>query len=92
MATIEYLSNKLNELSGEHMALDAAFESHREHCSTDKKDMKAELKGINGKLWAGLVLLVIQLFAIAGYLAVNGTPWVTSANAQTVLQDRGERK
>ena len=70
------------------MALRAAFESHREHCGRDKNDMKTELKAINGKLWAGIVLLLLQFVALCGYLAVEGPPWVGTA----IAADRGERK
>jgi hypothetical protein len=82
MAEYTELSRQVSDLSGEYMALRAAFESHREHCATDKGDMKAELKGINGKLWAGLVLILFQFIAIAGYLVVQGPPWIKSAIAE----------
>jgi hypothetical protein len=82
MPDINELTRRVNQLSGDHMALRAAFESHREHCATDKRDMKTELKAINGKLWAGLFLLALNLLALSAYLAVEGPPWISSAVAE----------
>ena len=70
------------------MALRAAFESHREHCATDKGDMKGELKAINSKLWALVVAGLLQAIVVIGYFATEGTPWIN----QAVAADRGERK
>jgi hypothetical protein len=83
MAEIHELTRQVSDLSGDHMALRAAFESHREHCSTDKADMKDELKSINGKLWALLVAGLLQAIVVIGYFATEGTPWVTQAVAET---------
>lgn len=82
MPTNAELNRMVQELTGEHMALRAAFESHREHCATDKADTKAQLSSINGKLWAGLVLLLLQFVAISGYLVVQGPPWISNATAE----------
>lgn len=82
MPTNAELNRMVQELTGEHMALRAAFESHREHCATDKQDTKTQLTAINGKLWAGLVLLLLQFVAITGYLVVQGPPWMSQAVAE----------
>lgn len=81
MPTNSQLNQRLNEHIGNHMALHAAFESHREHCGTDKADTKAQLAAINNKLWAGLVLLILNLLAVTAYLAVEGPPWISQAVA-----------
>lgn len=88
MPTVSEINHRVNEVSESHASLFAAFESHRTHCATDKTDMKEELKAINSKLWALLVFVAIQLFALVGYLVIEGTPW----EPKTVLADRGERK
>lgn len=86
MPTNAELTQIVSDLSGDVMALRAAFESHREHCGTDKADTKSQLTAINGKLWAGLLLLLLQFVAITGYLVTQGTPW----EHQAVIADRGE--
>lgn len=90
MPTNAELTQIVSDLSGDHMALRAAFESHREHCGTDKADTKSQLTAINGKLWAGLVLLLFQFIAISAYLVSEGTPWIS--NAAAAVADRGEKK
>jgi hypothetical protein len=90
MPTNAQLSQIVSDLSGDVMALRAAFESHREHCGTDKADTKSQLTAINGKLWAGLLLLLLQFVAITGYLVVQGPPWVANSTASIV--DRGGGK
>jgi hypothetical protein len=86
MPTVSEINQRVNDVSESHASLYAAFESHRTHCATDKSDMKGELRAINGKLWAGLILLVMNLLAFSAYLVAEGTPW----EPKTVLADRGE--
>lgn len=88
MATVNELNQRVNEVSESHASLYAAFESHRTHCSTDKADMKEELKAINSKLWALLIFVALQLLAGVVYLTIEGTPW----EPKTVIADRGDRK
>lgn len=82
MPTNAELNRMVQELTGEHMALRAAFESHREHCATDKRTMNDRLDAINNKLWAGLVLLALNLLGMTAYLAVEGPPWSKTVAAE----------
>lgn len=63
-----------HEVSVAHAATAATLASHREHCDKDKGEIKEELKSINGKMWAGLVMLIIQLVALVGYFATDSSP------------------
>lgn len=88
MPTTAELAEMIYEESGNRMALQAAFESHREHCATDKRTMNERLDSINNKLWAGLVILALNFLAVSGYLVTHGTPW----KQNTEIAQTGERK
>ena len=69
--------------------LEARFEMHEKQCVIDKQALHTRLDAIDTKLWALIVAVVIQLFAVIGYLVTEGTPW---EHPNTIIADRGERK
>ena len=72
-----------NAVALSHAGTAATLASHREHCDKDKAEIKTELKSINSKIWAGLVVLLLQFVGVAGYLVINGPPWINQAHAQS---------
>ncbi len=82
VARLSETTGVLHDLAISHAANQAAFESHRRHCDTEKAEIKAELKSINGRIVAVLIFTIINLIGISGYLLINGQPWIKEAHAQ----------
>lgn len=60
-------------------AVETDLANHKEQCVTDKINTNSRLDSINNKLWACLVIVLLQFVGIAGYLATHGTPWIRAA-------------
>lgn len=77
--------------------VETSLKEHKDQCVIDKENLNTRLDAIDSKidskfsavdnkLWAGLVILVVQLVGAVWYLAVNGPPWTHGNGPQQVAE------